>query len=360
MNQKLLAIGAVFFSVVTPLKATAASFVHEIYSFGDSLVDPGNLFQLTLERRVELGLPAPVPQTPPYAQRLSNGPVWVEFLASDLGLTPALSTSLGLTPPLIPSLGSEFPNDGIHFGFGGASTGTLNTNLPSPTGTLLQIARFQNFLESTPNFQPNNENALYILLAGNNDYAGSRITPRVEDISGPINNTEFALSSLIDLGAQNILVSNLPLLGLTPRFRESPEADDINELIMLHNMALSETLDKWRKKLPDINLVSFDFNAVFENAVSNPADFGLTNVTTPCLTNFSFPFDADFNICSNPDEFLFWDDFHPTTSSHRFVADAALETLREFESVPESTPALSLLALGVLGVGSILKRKIQG
>ena len=47
--------------------------------FGDSLVDAGNLFELTSEFS-SAGVPA-LPPSPPYAQKFSNGDLWVEKLA---------------------------------------------------------------------------------------------------------------------------------------------------------------------------------------------------------------------------------------------------------------------------------------
>ena len=43
------------------------------WALGDSLTDPGNLY----------GLSGELVPAPPYAQRLSNGPVWVEYVADD-------------------------------------------------------------------------------------------------------------------------------------------------------------------------------------------------------------------------------------------------------------------------------------
>ena len=64
----------------------AASF-SEIYVFGDSLSDNG-----TLAGAVDVDLPSPWSSEPPDFNRISNGPVAVERLASSLGLslTPAL------------------------------------------------------------------------------------------------------------------------------------------------------------------------------------------------------------------------------------------------------------------------------
>ena len=52
-----------------------------------------------------------IPPSPTYSNgRFSNGPIWVDYLASDLGLTLNLKNN---------------------FAFGGATTGTENIGLPS-------------------------------------------------------------------------------------------------------------------------------------------------------------------------------------------------------------------------------------
>src|ERR1700680_881799 len=77
-----------------PLRADP---ITQIVVFGDSLSDVGNVFAAT-------GKPPP----PYYQGHYSNGPIWVERLAADLGL-PAP------TPSLV---------GGTDYAFGGAETGT--------------------------------------------------------------------------------------------------------------------------------------------------------------------------------------------------------------------------------------------
>ncbi|MBI3393045.1 MAG: hypothetical protein HY039_07635 [Nitrospirae bacterium] len=66
----------VLFFLLGSAPAFAVSY-NQIFVFGDSLSDDGNAYVLTG------GLNPP---SPPYAQRFSNGPVAVEYLAAWMGV----------------------------------------------------------------------------------------------------------------------------------------------------------------------------------------------------------------------------------------------------------------------------------
>lgn len=100
MKTPPVLIGAALLGLFTaPLSAAPYS---AIYAFGDSLSDAGNAYIAT---------GGATPPAPPYALVngfgvFSNGPVWVQNLAGELGLGP-----------LLPSLAG-----GTDFAFGGAQT----------------------------------------------------------------------------------------------------------------------------------------------------------------------------------------------------------------------------------------------
>ena len=308
MKKRILTTGFIFFSFLFPLKATAASF-SQIYVFGDSLSDVGNTLQAT-----------GIPPSPPYFQgRFSNGPVWVEYLAEDLELAP---------------------NQQINYAIGGATTGSNNTLIPGVQLPGLQ-QQIDSFKATNTSADPN---ALYIVWAGANDYLGGGVT----NPALPVNNLSTAVSSLADYGAKSIMVVNLPSLGKLPGTnRDTQIANSLNTLTELHNSGLSASLNLLSQNT-DTDIIPLDINSLFNQAIATPAEFGFTNVTNSCLSVG----------CTNPDDYFFWDDLHPTTTAHKIVGEVAFSAL-ESKPVPEPATALGVLALGTLGA-SLYRRGIKG
>jgi phospholipase/lecithinase/hemolysin len=324
MKKQILTTGVVLFSFLLPLKATAASF-SQIYVFGDSLSDDGNVFNA-------LGNTFP---PPPYFQgRFSNGPIWVEQLAPLLELTPNSDTS---------------------FAFGGATTGTdntLNTSFSSLPTTLPGLQQEINGFTAplkTAN-QSADPNALYIVWAGANDYLPtiSSFQPFTQPEQS-VKNLSNAVTSLAEVGAKNIMVPNLGNLGELPLTAGSPLSEPLNALTEAHNSALAATTEDLRQQLgSEVNIIPFDVNSLFNNITKEPEKFGFTNVTDSCLNQNTG------NVCANPDEYLFWDRQHPTTATHTLLAESASATLA---SVPEPSYELGTLAFGACSVFLVLKRK---
>ncbi|WP_392531841.1 SGNH/GDSL hydrolase family protein [Nostoc sp. C117] len=309
MKKQLLAAGFVFFYFMLPLKTMAANF-SQIYAFGDSIVDDGNAFDLT-----QAAIGVEFPPSPPYFEgRFSNGPVWVEYLADDLGITST------------------------NFAVGGATTGTSNLVFPFLPGLVQQI---QGFTATNPIAD---KNALYAIWAGGNDYFSGDI----QEPTQPVNNLMNAVTSLANVGAKNFLVFNLPDLGNAPSTRNLPNSAELNALTKAHNETLTQALNTLSKQEPNLNLTLFDENSLANRIIANKEEFGFTNVTDPCL-QFNSP--TTFKICNNPDEYLFWDENHPTTRGHRVLAGAVLV------AVPESSTMLGTLVFAALGVAGTLKHQ---
>ena len=260
-----------------------AQRIDGITTFGDSLVDNGNVFQATGKK---------FPPSPLYFNgRFSNGPVWVENIAAKLEITKTSS----------------------NFAFGGATSGTLNTIDPTLPGLTTQLDRF---FQTSPRISPDR---LFVIWAGANDYlGGDRPNPTVT-----VGNLATALQRLIDAGATQLIVPNLPDLGKSPAGAVNvSKSMRLTELSTVHNQFLKTSLETLSKKNPKISITSIDMQVLFSTVANNPSKFGLTNVTQPCFNR------ATGTICAEPNSFLFWDELHPTAAAYQILSAHALTALR--------------------------------
>jgi phospholipase/lecithinase/hemolysin len=341
VKKQLLAAGIVAFSISLPLKASAATF-SKLFVFGDSLSDAGNIFNTTRA----IGDPNLVfPPSPPYSEgRLSNGPVWVEYLGQELGLSPTLVSDLATKPA----------TQGINFAFGGSNSGTENAFVPNSgfPGVLRQIDLFTKPLQEIN--QKADPDALYVVWAGANDYLFGGIT----DPTIPVENINSAVQSLVDIGAKNIIVPNLPDLGRLPSTNANPIiSDGLNQLTAFHNAGLNESLAGFTKS--GVNIIPLDINTLGKQVQANPLNFGFKDASNSCLVgDFAAIANQTATLCSNPQDFFFFDGVHPSTLGHKLIAQTALASIKHSTtSIPEPSVGLGVFALATLAVAGKLKRK---
>lgn len=251
-----------------------------IVAFGDSLSDTGNFFALT-----------GFPPEPYYQGRISNGIVWVEYLKNSL------------------KVGDEqFSN----YAFAGATTGRDNENdFPGVfefPGLQDEIDLFQLGLAG----EPADPEALYIVWAGANDFFvyGANQQTVIDGVS----NTLLAVQRLHGAGARHIMVVNLPDLGLTP-FGRSVDPIGLSFISEVYNQTLDSALDGLAAS--GVPTIRVDTAGALRELVTMPQRYRFSNVT-----------DNFLQTGGNPDRFLFWDNVHPTTRGHKFIADEALQSLR--------------------------------
>ena len=268
----------------------------ELFVFGDSLSDVGNVAEATL------GLH---PGSHYFDGRFSNGPVYAELLASHLELEPMTASLVG----------------GNNYAYGGAQTaGTRGVQG-------LFIDDLDEQVDDFLAMGPADSEALLLVFAGANDlFYGQR------DVAIPIGNLVNDLNRLIAAQARNLLVMNLPLLGTTPRFNGNEvEAAEMNALTEEFNNQLQLALDDLEASHPDVNMFRLDVAGLISEGISDPAKFGLTNVTDPAAPGLESGklIYLKSRIVDNPNAYLFWDDIHPTATAHAALAERALDALRD-------------------------------
>ncbi len=282
-------------SLFTWATAAHADPIGSVVVFGDSLSDVGNTYTA-----------AGIPPAPYYQGHYSNGPIWVEQFASKLGIAAPTPSLLG----------------GTDYAFGGAETGTGL----SPKGVPNMLTQVGQYLSaSTPK-----SSQLFILWGGANNFFDGQTNPKV-----PVMDIGHAITELAAAGAKNFLVPNYSNLALTPFGRSSSPAmqQGLAALSLGYNQALKAELSMLQGTL-GIHITQLNTYGLFQTMIGNPGAYGFTNVTSSAV--------GDFNLSATG--YLFWDDVHPTTAGHRFIADAAFAAI-----APEPT-SLALLATGGLGL----------
>jgi phospholipase/lecithinase/hemolysin len=319
----MVLVAVVATTVSFPICQVQAAPVSAVYAFGDSLSDAGNVYLATSGAE-----PAP----PYYQGHFSNGPTWVEDLASQLGLAP-----------LKPSLAG-----GNDYAFGGAVTGSSVPGVSAAVPNITQqVAQYIAASGGPGHASPT---ALYTVWIGANDtfqavadVAASIITPTMaaSDLAAAAEVEATALDALAKDGGKTFLVPLVPALGLTPNLNTTPLANLGTALAAGYNADLASDLATVAAS-DNVKIDTVDTFSLLENAVADPAAYGYTNATAPCYVG---PFTGGGSTCNNPDQYLFWDGLHPTQTGHLLIAEEALVAVPEPASLPILIGAFGSLML---------------
>ena len=308
MNKRHLFI-ALLCCCTLPTPANA-----EIFFFGDSLTDSGNVFSLSGQ-----------PPAPYFDGRFSNGPTWAELYAQRTGNSAVASL-----------------NGGTNYAYGGARTGPSQFPFINLTDQVNQYVA---------NGATGDSSDLFVVWAGSNDiFDAATSGDPTAAVTSSLFNIENSISTLHANGARNFLVLNLAPLGQTPLAQASGSLAvlGLNALSTNFNQGLSSQISDLESTL-DIDIREVDINSLFGAVQADPASFGFSDATSAVT-----PFDPATTLSTglptgDPDNFLFWDGIHPTAVGHQLIADQVFAV-----SVPEPS-CLGMLA--TVGVFMILRRR---
>jgi len=156
--------------------------------------------------------------------------------------------------------------------------------------------------------------ALYILWGGSNDLFNDDSS---DNVSAAAANMADLVLQLAEAGARSFLVANVAPIGLVPHYKDdATTATSLNLAAGQFRSEFETDLDATVATLAGegitITLYRLDTFGLYYRMATNPGDYGFTNI-----------FDSAQGEDVNPDEYLFWDDIHPTTAGHYQLAAEA-------------------------------------
>ena len=297
------AVGILLFGpTVCPVQATFTS----LYIFGDgastttnNTVGPANFY---------------------YGQRYSNGRVWVELLAQELGLTNnywySNNSSIHLSYTNLSASSTNWSYSSNNWSFYGDYSPVLLTNLNHFT---------------TPQ---DSNTALFVVWVNDADFVGdmgniypsTNIVTWTNAINQSLTNHWRIITNLYYAkGARTLIMPKAVDITEIPRYDKSPAADKrfIRQRIIDFNAAFTALLNQARASLPGITIYEPDVFSLLDNVLTNAAAYGLTNA----LYNGQSIDAVDDPVLSNKSlngpgtNYIFWDPTDPTAKFQAVFAD---------------------------------------
>lgn len=279
--------------------------VNRIITFGDSLSCTGNACQYASN-------PANMCIMYPNG-RFTDGDVWIEVLADELGLIRPKPSLIG----------------GYNYAYGGATTGWEFSHNRLNVGH-----QIENYLQRVN--RKADPHSLYILWAGGNDIKNNIGISSIAKKIIPKNlipNLKQHITDLAKAGARTFCVPNFPPLAQTPLAKGATDilgfgagmlgsffdyndveiqqwvTDSVKQKTDSETIALNKELKKMLQDLErslKITIYHFDVYTLFYEVQNNLYAYGL-----------------DHN------DFLFYDGFHPNAAVHRILGEEAFQLVNK-------------------------------
>jgi len=266
--QRIPLLAAVLFAATLSVLAQSTPRPYtQLYVFGDSYSDTGAGYI--------------------YA----DGPTAVAYLAQRLGI------------PFTYYGAAESKGKGLNFAVSGAKTG-VGEGQPYPEGLLglgmkNQVVEFAALVHSGQvKFDP--AQTMFFIAGGLNDRGTTDGYTRI--------NEEDEIDTLYDLGARRFMVALLPTK--IPAFATAGEQ---------FNTEIGKIPDQERRRHPDIRIANSRWGMFFDEVITNPAPYGLTDTTTPCASRALR--NENPAPCPSPQTHFYYLAAHPSTAAHKAVGE---------------------------------------
>ncbi|MGX5775970.1 autotransporter domain-containing protein [Methylorubrum zatmanii] len=327
--------------------ALSAERYSTIWNLGDSLSDTRRTYEATGKKYV------PAKRQPigePYDQgRFSNGRVWIEYLNSDLNGTPYNKDHNlawgGATAGYYVNAGIGFVVDKFE-----AQNATLIKSISEKTGFPIFGQRRYKTDASEFGAKP-----LFTLWIGGNNYRqevedtflglgktdkpvkdmklGKASSQLLDSIPKELNRLSEAVRARSDIARSGATyyVNTVPDIATTPKITRDHlnVAEALGAEILETNRQIKDKLyriqDQFDRNGRSERIVAVDAAALLKEVQARPESFGFRNGQDNCVNADTGQY---VGACSGDTvgDYLFWDEFHPTTKAHAMIADYAWKT----------------------------------
>ncbi|XP_044467583.1 GDSL lipase-like isoform X5 [Mangifera indica] len=296
-----------------------------VFVFGDSLYDPGNndFLNISIDLKADY---------PPYGEtffkyptgRCSDGRLISDFIA--------LHVNLSVWKPYLEPGKQQFIN-GANFASAGA--GALARTNPSTLNLERQLSLFMNVVNTLTQQLGNAEakklltNAVYLSSIGGvdyehfkSDYPNATESMKLEYVNWVIGNITNAIKEIYKVGGRRFAFQNVAPVGCFPAVRQDynlsgPQCEEeMLALATLHNNALSNVCRKLESQLSGFKYLIFDFYNSLLDRIKNFSKYGFKEGYKACCGSGVYHGSncgiAEYDLCTNPNDHLFFDGHHPT------------------------------------------------
>lgn len=303
-----------------------------------------------------------IPESPYWEHHFTDGKVWNEVLAEQLGIN---------------TLDSEhFSNQA----FGGSWAMTYDYQLTTWNLITHPLLSLQNLIQgklvppslglaiqahllATRKFDTE---AAYFIFSGGNDYLNML---QFEDnynrdkaelyVEHAIDGLLYSTESLIKAGARKIIIFGSADISKTPFYNKTADAPYLDEIIKLHNAELNARVNILKENYPHIKFTYIDIAQRMGEIIASPENYNLKITKEPCIdlplptaafsanskarqvfghnivletlqyahTMVNGKLHNNFNQCSDANDYFFFDVVHPTAKVHKFLAEGICEQL---------------------------------
>ncbi len=259
----------------------------------------------------------------------TNGQPWVKYVARAIGRGGAAQAAL------------RSKGIAANYAYAGAQASNAPP-LPPNTNRNLGDQVNQYIADAGPGGI--SADTLHIILIGGNDFggaiflasAGADPLPVLQNAIGSVFNNALALAQA---GARRFVFLTTPNVGYIPAF-----GGDLGAIFLGDQLAngfncaivgitptfdcpflppgVPATVAGALTAIYGAEITVFDSKKLLDDMIANPENYGLSNTSDPCIMPFVPPF-----RCENPDEYLYWDNIHPTAKVHEFIGKAVVDAL---------------------------------